>query len=277
MTTSSDHTDPLPAGTIIYRHALSTRVWHWISVVLALILLMSGLMIFNAHPRLYWGSYGANADPAWLEIYAQGDRGFLRLGGRTLETTGVLGVSKGPFGPVNQIAFPSWATLPNYYDLSAARRWHLSTAWFFALGTIGFGIWSILNGHLRRDLAPRWSELKPRHLAKECGNHLRMRHPHSTDGSYNVLQKLAYLGVTAGLIPALILSGLTMSPWAVSVAPWLLDLFGGRQSGRSVHFIAAGLLVGFVALHLVMVVLAGPINHLRSMITGRFRIKAPRR
>lgn len=272
----SDQAEPHPTGQLIFRHALSTRLWHWISAVFALILLMSGLMIFNAHPRLYWGSYGANPDPAWLEIFAEEDRGYLRLGTRKLDTTGILGISPSVYGPDTKVAFPGWATLPGYYDLAEARRWHLSTAWFFALGTIFFGLWSIVNGHLRRDLTPRWTELRPRHLADECRRHLRWRHPPRT-AEYNVLQKLVYLGVTAGLIPALILSGLTMSPWAVSVAPWLLDLFGGRQSARSVHFIAAALLLTFVAIHVAMVLLAGPVNHMRSMITGRFRLKAPER
>ena len=110
-------------------------------------------------------------------------------------------------------------TLPGHYDLAEARRWHLSTAWFLAIGTIFFGLWSILNGHLTRDLAPRWSELKPRNIFHECRNHFRWRQAHGSSSTYNVLQKMAYLGVTAGLIPALILSGLTMSPWATSVAP----------------------------------------------------------
>ena len=74
------------------------------------------------------------------------------------------------------------------------------------------------------------------------------------------------------LIPLMILTGLTMSPGMDATWPWLLDLFGGRQSARSIHFITAWLLVGFIVVHLVMVVLAGPINEVRSMITGRYRL-----
>ena len=89
---------------------------------------------------------------------------------------------------------------------------------------------------------------------------------------YNVLQKLAYLGVLLVLLPVMVLTGLTMSPAMDATWPWLLDLFGGRQSARSIHFIAAWLLVLFVVVHLVMVVLAGPLNEIRSMITGRYRL-----
>lgn len=256
----------------VWRHALSTRLWHWLSATMVLVLLMSGLMIFNAHPRLYWGSYGANPDPAWLEIYSEKGRGYLRLGTSMMDTTGVLGISAGTFGPETKVAFPGWATLPGYYDLAEARRWHLSTAWYFALGSIVFGLWSVLNGHLRRDLLPRRHELGLRHMARQCWHHMRLRRACGAEAcQYNVLQKLAYLGVTAVLIPAIILTGLTMSPWVTASAPWLLDLFGGRQSARSIHFILAVLLVGFVVLHLIMIVLTGPLNEMRAMITGWFR------
>ena len=72
---------PRPAGDVVLRHRLPTRIWHWVNVVAFVVLLMSGLMIFNAHPRLYWGQYGANSDPAWLEIGSAEDRGYLRVGG----------------------------------------------------------------------------------------------------------------------------------------------------------------------------------------------------
>lgn len=273
----TDRPQVLKGGDLIWRHALSTRLWHWLSAGMALVLLMSGLMIFNAHPRLYWGSYGANPDPAWLEIGSTEDRGYLRVAEYELTTTGLLGLTSGQNGPRTPIAFPGWATLPDYYDLATARRWHLSTAWYFALGTLVFGLWSVFNRHLSQDLTPRLGELAPRHLGHEFWSHIRLRrHCGAAACDYNVFQKLAYLGVTAGLIPAIILTGLTMSPWITAVAPWLLDLFGGRQSARSIHFIAAVLLVGFVGLHLIMVIIAGPLNQLRSMTTGWFRLPKER-
>ncbi|MEI4469767.1 cytochrome b/b6 domain-containing protein [Frigidibacter sp. MR17.24] len=124
---------PAP-GDSVYRHRLSTRLWHWTNVVTFTILLMSGLMIFNAHPRLYWGQYGANPDPAWLAIEARDDKGLLRLGSLEIETTGVLGLWHDPEGRLRERAFPWWATIPQGYSLAGARRWHLSFAWVFALG-----------------------------------------------------------------------------------------------------------------------------------------------
>ncbi len=70
------------------------------------------------------------------------------------------------------------------------------------------------------------------------------------------------------LLPLIILTGLTMSPGMDAAWPWLVDLFGGRQSARSIHFIVAWLLVAFFVVHILMVLLAGPLNEIRSMITG---------
>lgn len=259
-------------GEIVRRHRLSTRIWHWVNVVTVLVMLMSGLMIFNAHPRLYWGQYGANPDAPWLEIGAAGERGFLNVGGTSFDTTGFLG-ARTKDGRLERKAIPGWATLPSNYDLALSRRWHLTFAWVFALGIVAYGLLSLANGHLRRDLLPSPAEASPRHVWQDIRRHARLDFPKGEEARrYNVLQKLAYLSVILVLIPVMILTGLTMSPSMDATWPWLLDLFGGRQSARSIHFIAAALIVLFVVVHLVMVVLAGPVNEIRSMITGRYRL-----
>src|SRR5438045_5885062 len=89
---------------IAYRHRLPTRIWHWLNAITVIVMLMSGLMILNAHPRLYWGVYGANFDRAWLAL---------------------------PPRP-----FPGWATISSTYDLAAARRWHLAFAWVLVAGLV---------------------------------------------------------------------------------------------------------------------------------------------
>jgi thiosulfate reductase cytochrome b subunit len=264
-------------GQWVYRHRVSTRLWHWINAICVFVMLMSGLMIFNAHPRLYWGQFGANPDPAWLEIGSRGDHGFVRIGPATLTTTGVLGRSSDASGRVRLIAFPAWATIPSTYDLALARRWHLSFAWLFAAGIAAYALWMVFNGHLRRDLWPRAAELRPRALWADIKRHARLQFPTGASArDYNILQKTSYLGVVLLLIPLLVLTGLTLSPSMAASWPWLLDLFGGRQSARSIHFIAAGLLLLFIVVHLLMVVLSGPLNEVRSMVTGRFRLPKER-
>jgi thiosulfate reductase cytochrome b subunit len=272
LSTSDPHTAP-KGGDVVDRHRLSTRLWHWTNVVTLVIMLMSGLMIFNAHPRLYWGKYGANNDYSWLQIGAQDDTGYLRVGSVSVTTTGILGRWTDASGTVRNRAFPYWATLPQSYNLAMARRWHLTFAWVFALGIAAYLIRSLGNRHVQRDLLPTAEEVKPSHIWTDIKHHARLQFPTGEAARrYNVLQKFAYLSVLIVLIPGMILTGCTMSPNLNASMFWLLDLFGGRQSARSLHFLFALGIVLFILVHLLMVILAGPLNEVRSMITGRYRL-----
>jgi len=272
-----DAVQPEPQPERVKRHRLSTRIWHWTNALAVFVMLMSGLMIFNAHPRLYWGEYGANHDRPWLMIGSEGEAGFLEIEGARIPTTGVLGYWRDGEGAIQRRAFPGWATIPSYYSLASARRWHLAFAWLLSLALLIYFAWSFANRHVQRDLAPRRDQLRPRHIWRDIIDHARLRFPRGEAAAhYNILQKLAYLAVIFLLLPVLILTGLTMSPNMDVAWPWLLDLFGGRQSARSLHFIAAMLIVLFILVHLAMVVLAGPVNEIRSMITGWFRLPPER-
>lgn len=265
---------PAPSPPVrVYRHRLPTRLWHWVNAVTLLILLMSGMMIFNAHPRLYWGQYGANIDHAWLEIGSTKDTGFFRVGTLKVETTGVLGRWTDAKGVEKTWAFPGWATIPTSYNLADGRQWHLLFAWVLSIGLTLYMLWTAIGGHLKKDLHVRRAEWSPRHIWHDIKDHARLRFPRGEAAArYNILQKLSYIGVIFVLLPLMIATGLTMSPGFNATAPWLLDLFGGRQSARSIHFIAACALVAFFLVHIAMVMLAGPVNEIRSMLSGWFRL-----
>lgn len=265
-------------GRLVRRHSALVRVTHWINVVCLTLLLFSGLQIFNAHPALFWGQWGYEDDKAALAIGAVEDgdtiRGVTRIGGLSLTTTGVLGASAGTDGALEERAFPSWLTVPSYQDLSTGRRWHFFFAWVFVLNGFAYLVHGLARGHVRRDLLPSADQLTPRHLLREIADHARLRFPKGEEARrYNALQKLAYLAVIFVLLPGMVATGLTMSPGMDAAFPWLLDLFGGRQSARTLHFITASLLVLFVAVHIAMVVASGPWNNLRSMVTGRYAIR----
>jgi Ni/Fe-hydrogenase b-type cytochrome subunit len=231
------------SGTRVKRHRLSTRLWHWLNALCLYVLFTSGLGIFNAHPRLYWGQYGANFDRPWLQLER----------------------------------FGSWITLPAHYSLAMSRHWHLTFAPIFAFALLGYMVWSLFNRHVARDLAFRRGELAPGHIWQDIKDHARLHFPTGEAAlRYNVLQKASYIGVIFVALPLVILTGLTMSPGMNAAWPWLVDLFGGRQSARSIHFIAAFALVAFFVVHILMVVLAGPVNEVRSMITGRYRLPGER-
>lgn len=261
---------------MVGRHSLTVRVTHWVNVLCFSVLLFSGLQIFNAHPRLYWGQSGADADPAFIAIGSRkledGLHGFFRIGSLSIETTGVLGASlEGE--TMTARAFPSWLTIPSYHDLGAGRNWHFLFAWLLVINGLIYLAHGLWRGHIRRDLSPSRDQLRLAHLRREVVDHMRLRFPKGDDARrYNALQKLTYLAVALGLLPLMVLTGLTMSPGLNAVFPFLLDVFGGRPSARTLHFISASLLVLFVVVHVLMVVLSGFWNNIRSMISGRYAI-----
>jgi thiosulfate reductase cytochrome b subunit len=265
-----------PNKVLVYRHAAVTRLTHWINVLALTLLLMSGLNIFGAHPALYWGQKAAFSQP-WLSINAvmtKGDemRGVTQLGSAKFDTTGVLGYS-GRKGERTPVAFPAWATVPSYRDLADARHWHFFFAWLFVINGLVYWLVGLVGGHIRKDLLPTRDDLAPKNLWHEIVTHAQLRFPKGEEARrYNVLQKTAYLGVVLILLPLMVLTGLCMSPGFDAGARWLVDVFGGRQSARTIHFIAAFTIVGFVLLHLFMVVASGTWNNIRSMITGRYAI-----
>lgn len=264
-------------GDLVKRHRLSTRLWHWLNVVTLGVMLMSGLMIFNAHPRLYWGQYGANADPAWFEIGSTETTGFARAGPLKVETTGVLGRWTDQDAGIQRRAFPYWITIPSRYNLADARLWHLAFAWVLGVSLLVYMIISLVNRHFKRDLTISLAEIRPSHLWHDIKDHARLRFPTGAAAlRYNILQKLAYASVLFVMLPLIIFTGLAMSPALDSGWQWLLDIFGGRQSARSLHFIAMVALVGFFFVHIAMVVLAGPFNELRSMVSGTYRLPGKR-
>lgn len=198
------------------KHAFSTRLWHWVNAVAIIVLFMTGLNISNAHRYLYWGDYGFDPKDAWLAV----------------------------------IRFPGWATIPGHYNLALARDWHVTMAWPFGVGVLFIWVAMLANGHFRRDLATTPKDWTP-------GAVVASIKAHSGPGTgkhhgYNPVQKILYGGVFGVLLPLMLFTGLAISPGFGGFAPWLVDVFGGRQSARSLHFIAAWAIFAFFVIHLVL-------------------------
>ena len=265
-------------GYPYYRHPLPIRIMHWSNVVLLATLLMSGLNIFNAHPALYWGKSSYRGVPPLLEVRSKENdegeiSGLTRVLGHEFNTTGFLGASRNSDGELAERGFPSWLTLPDEQWLSMARSWHFFCAWLFVVNGLTFVTYIIVSRHLQGDLLPTRQDW--RSIGKTIIDHLRFRHPKGEAAKrYNVLQKLAYLVVIFFLLPLMILMGLGMSPAMDALIPGWVDIFFGRQSVRTFHFIVAWALVLFVIIHVFMVIITGLWNNIRSMITGYYRIKS---
>jgi thiosulfate reductase cytochrome b subunit len=226
-----------PHYLFVKRHSVLTRITHWVNVVCLTLLLMSGLQIFNAHAALYWGSSSTFERP------------LISIG-----------------------AFPGWLTIPSYQDLGSGRLWHFFFAWVFVINGALYLFASVLSRHLSRDLVPALPAM--RRIGHSLLEHARLRFPKGEEAKhYNVIQQLTYLAVIFGLLPLAIVTGLCMSPRLDADFHWLPELFGGRQSARTLHFIAAAGLLTFTLIHIVMVLISGAGNNLRSMITGQYAIE----
>ena len=233
--------------TEVYRHPLPVRVWHWINVLCVIVLIPSGLQILNAHPALYWGQASSFAHP-WI-TFGSGDE-----------------------GP----AFPSWITLPSWQDLADGRTWHFFFAWIFVASGLVYVIYAVASRRVESTLWPSRSEL--RGIGHSILDHLRLRFPEGEAARrYNLLQKLAYLAVLFIVLPLMVLTGLTMSPGMDARLHFLNEILGGRQSARTIHFLTACALVLFIVVHLAAMVAAGPLNELRSIVTGWFVLVRRRR
>ena len=215
------------------KHRLTTRLWHWINAAALIVLFMSGLNISNAHRFLYWGDYGFDPKDAWLSV----------------------------------VRFPAWTTIPQRYDLAEARDWHSLAAWVFAIGLLVMWVASLVNRHFRRDVATGFSDWKPAAWKRALAQHTR--DDVEADGRYNALQRIAYGLVLGVLLPLMIFTGLAISPGIEPAVPWLVDLLGGRQSARSIHFITAWLIFAFAVGHVSLAIAPGQRAALKAMLTGR--------
>jgi thiosulfate reductase cytochrome b subunit len=230
------HADrPLPGGrTATYRHPPLVRITHWINVAAVVVLIMSGLNILAAHPHLYWG-LDSRFDAPWLSF----DH------------------------------IPRWAMIPPARNLAEARDWHFFFAWLFVLNGLIYLAWILWTGRLRRRIWPTRADLA--RLGPSIVEHARLRFPKDEAArAYNVLQKLAYLAMILIVLPMMLVTGLSMSPGFNAIGGILLELMGGRQSARTLHFISAALIVGFIVVHVGLVIWTGLFNNLRAMITGWF-------
>jgi len=274
--TSPTETPPAETrGPLIYRQTRWTRLTHWVWAISLFFLLLTGLQIFNAHPALYVGDQsGFQFANHILAITSEngdaGPKGVTEVLGVRFDTTGLLGLSERN-GQPNAQAFPAWATIPSYQDLATGRVIHFFFAWLLTGTLLVWLAASLINGHLRRDLAPRLDDLS--RLRRDIVDHARLRFHHGRD--YNTLQKMTYGTVLFVMLPLMILTGLAMSPSANALMPWLPEILGGRQTARTIHFAVMLLLVGFFIVHMLMILAAGPINELRSIITGWYRIDPP--
>ena len=217
------------ASNRVRQHAAIVRVTHWVSAFGTIALIVSGVAILLAHPRLYWGETGAVGTLALIDLPI-------------------------PF----LLGHSGWG-----------RYLHFLAAWICVASGGLYVVYGILTRHFYRNLVPSRADLAWANIGRVVSDHLRLkRSRHAEAGSYNVLQRLAYVGVVFLLGPVVLLSGLAFSPALASVMPTLVKMFGGQQSARTIHFFAGAAVVLFLIVHVLMVWLTGFRARMRTMITG---------
>ena len=221
-------------------HSYNVRICHWVNVIAGAYLLVSGIHIFLDFPELYWGHTGYQGYPA---IFKLSDWGI------------------------------SWDEAGEMGNRMWGRNYHFTFAWVFLINGLAYVAWNMRTGHFRDRMSPRRDQLTLASLWSDLHEHLRWQSPVRISAShYGTLQKLSYLLIIFIFVPLMLLTGLAQSPGFTAAWPWLLDLFGGRQSARTLHTFGTVLFVLFVVVHLLEVLAAGPINRVRSMFTGTFLV-----
>jgi thiosulfate reductase cytochrome b subunit len=231
-----------PAATVTPRHSALIRITHWITTLCFFALLVTGVEIVISHPRFYWGETGNILTPTLFKIPIPSSRALVPTGYKYV--------------------------LPDQNGWS--RYLHFQAAWLLVLTGLLYAIHIFFSGHLRKNLLPGKGALSWRALATAIAKPLRFQRPTAAEAwSYNVLQRLTYLFVIFVLFPLVIWTGLAMSPAFVSAVPLAVNLLGGQQSARTLHFFVSVALVLFLLVHVVMVFLAGFWSRVRAMVTGR--------
>jgi thiosulfate reductase cytochrome b subunit len=245
-----------PASSPPAGHSRWVRICHWLVAFSYLTLAVSGFLILMVHPRLYLGEVGNDLTPALIDLPISHNY-------RPNGLTGRVAFAEAPGAPVT-----ADRTYAIFNENGWARSLHFLAAWIFVVVGLAYLAFGIRTRHLG-DVSPRVGELKPRILWQDLKNHMRIRSAEVHTGPpYNVTQKLTYSIVLFVVLPAMVATGLTMSPEVTSAFPFLLDIFRGYQSARTIHFFGFAALLLFFIVHLAMVIATQPRRHLRAMILG---------
>lgn len=239
-------------------HRRWVRVCHWIVVVSFFTLAFTGFLILMVHPRLYWGEVGNDLTPALIEFPISNNH-------RPDEYERTVSFRSSSGSPIS-----ANRTYEIFNQNGWGRSLHFLAAWFLVAAGLFYALAGIISGHIWRNLLPRPRDWLPRVLWQDLKNHLQRRFSSAGGGPpYGVLQKWAYASVAFVALPLMLVTGLAMSPAVTAAYPFLLDLFGGYQSARTVHFFGFAALILFLVVHVAMVVMTGLRRQLRAMILGK--------
>jgi len=238
------------------RHKRWVKGAHFIITFSFLALTISGFVILMAHPRLYWGQTGNDLTPALFELPISRN---YHHGGWEKSV---------PFYHTTGSPVSAARTYDIFNENGWGRSTHFLAAWFLIITGLVYFITGFFSGHFRSNLLPRTGEFSFKLFWSDLVSHFRKQSP-ATSGKYGLLQKITYLAVIFLLFPVVILSGMTMSPAITASYPFLLKMFFGEQSARTIHFFSAAALLLFLLVHVVMVIRSGFKRNIMAITFGK--------
>jgi thiosulfate reductase cytochrome b subunit len=238
-------------------HKRWVKFSHWIIALSFFALVFSGIEMTMVHPRFYWGEVGNDLTPVIFELPVSRN---YQHGGWEKSV---------PFSDAINAPVSAARTYHIFNQNGWGRSLHFLSGWFLLIPGLIYFIAGIFTGHFRKHLLPQTKEFSLRLFWSDIINHLRMQIPPASNGPhYGLLQKWSYVVVIFFLMPVIVMTGMTMSPAITAAYPFLLKLFLGAQSARTIHFFASGALVLFLIVHLVMVIKSGFKQQIRAMTIG---------
>jgi thiosulfate reductase cytochrome b subunit len=221
----------MSVGASSLRHPWYVRTAHWVAASSIMALIPSGIVILGYHPELYWGETGFFGDPY-----------FLSFGKRSHEM----------------------------FSMGGARQVHFLAAWFLVGAAVLYFLWGFSTGYIRTRLFPTSDQLEVSHIKQLAADHFALKHDEADAAlRYNLFQKIAYMLVIFVIAPVIVFTGLAMSPNLTAEYPGLIEFWGGRQTARTMHFLAASALFAFLVIHLWQIWLVGVKKLVGPMLTGR--------
>lgn len=227
------------------------RISHFVNFFFLILLMRSGSSILMDHPRLYF------------------DRG-CTPGREVMKFTPVEIPTDRMWTAKDDCRYLSpWVGLPGgRHTIGIARSWHFLTVVFF-----------LLNGFIFIGLlltTQEWQRLVPTSLSVWTGawnvwvHYSTFHFPTEPNGFYffNPLQQLAYFAVVFLMAPVSLLTGIAMSPAVDNRFPWYPKIFGGRQTARLIHFCMLLAFIGFIIVHVGLVILTGFNRNMNHIVFG---------
>lgn len=240
------------------KHSRWVKVSHWIVTLSFFALIFTGSEMTMVHPRFYWGEVGNDLTPALFELPVSRN---YKHGGWEESI---------PFSEVAGAPVSAARTNDIFNQNGWGRSLHFLAGWFLLIPGLIYFIVGIFTGHFRNHVWPRAKEFSLRLFWRDIVNHVRMQIPPATSGPhYGLLQKISYVGVIFFLMPVIVMTGMTMSPAITAAYPFLLKLFFGAQSARTIHFFASIALVLFLIVHVVMIIKSGFKKQIQAMTIGK--------